>query len=456
MRLARDPGDGAPLAYLARYDALLVGQCPAGPDRPAHDPLLRWRVQAESRAAAERLVADLGDPRDCAGDSAPAYRGELIEAPARARHEEAVRRALELIAAGDVYQVNLAGRFRVASSQPPDRAYAAMRSRQPVPHGAFLDAGDFAVLVNSPERFLRLTGDAVETRPIRARDREARLRPRIERSSASCSAIPRTRRARHDRRPGAQRPRPRVPTRERRGELVPRGRELRDAPPSRLDGSRQAPSRRRPRGAAARDLSGWLDHRCSEDPGDGGHRGARSAAARDLHRRVRPLSRPARSRLGHRDPRRGRSRRRVHLSRRGWHRRRLRPRARVRRVPPQGGSLPAVRRSLGRSSFATTAEALGPPPADIPWIWLGGRVLRADRARISVYDRGLLYGDAVFETVRFYDGEPFLWERHRRRLAASLAHFAIPAATDDLHGAALRCSLGIGSGCGRPHHRDPG
>jgi branched-chain amino acid aminotransferase len=65
-------------------------------------------------------------------------------------------------------------------------------------------------------------------------------------------------------------------------------------------------------------------------------------------------------------------------------------------------------------------------------------VLRADHARISVYDRGLLYGDAVFETVRFYDGEPFLWERHRRRLAASLAHFAIPAATDDLHGAALR------------------
>jgi branched-subunit amino acid aminotransferase/4-amino-4-deoxychorismate lyase len=55
-----------------------------------------------------------------------------------------------------------------------------------------------------------------------------------------------------------------------------------------------------------------------------------------------------------------------------------------------------------------------------------------------VYGRGLLYGDAVFETVRFYDGEPFLWERHRRRLAASLAHFAIPAATGDLHGDALR------------------
>jgi anthranilate/para-aminobenzoate synthase component I len=44
------------------------------------------------------------------------------------------------MAAGDVYQV-IAGRFRVASSQPPNRVYAAMRSRQPIPHGAFLDAG---------------------------------------------------------------------------------------------------------------------------------------------------------------------------------------------------------------------------------------------------------------------------------------------------------------------------
>jgi branched-chain amino acid aminotransferase len=56
---------------------------------------------------------------------------------------------------------------------------------------------------------------------------------------------------------------------------------------------------------------------------------------------------------------------------------------------------------------------------------------------VSVLDRGLLYGDAVFETVRFYDAEPFQWERHRRRLAASLARFAIPAATGGLRGAAL-------------------
>jgi len=58
-----------------------------------------------------------------------------------------------------------------------------MRSRQPVPHGAFLDTGDFAVLVNSPERFLRLSGDAVETRPIKG------TRPRGETPAADRALV---------------------------------------------------------------------------------------------------------------------------------------------------------------------------------------------------------------------------------------------------------------------------
>ena len=167
MRLARGHDDATPLAYLARYDALLVGQLSAPPQRAAHDSPLRWRVEAEDLAAAERLVADLGDLGEDDGEAALPIGSELLEKPDRARHECAIRRALELIAAGDVYQVNLAGRFRVASSLPPPRAYVAMRSLQPVPHGAFLDTGDCAVLVNSPERFLRLSGDRVETRPIK-------------------------------------------------------------------------------------------------------------------------------------------------------------------------------------------------------------------------------------------------------------------------------------------------
>jgi branched-subunit amino acid aminotransferase/4-amino-4-deoxychorismate lyase len=53
-------------------------------------------------------------------------------------------------------------------------------------------------------------------------------------------------------------------------------------------------------------------------------------------------------------------------------------------------------------------------------VWLNGRVLPEARARISVLDRGFLYGDAVFETVRIYSGRPFLWRRHYQRMTRSL------------------------------------
>ena len=69
-------------------------------------------------------------------------------------------------------------------------------------------------------------------------------------------------------------------------------------------------------------------------------------------------------------------------------------------------------------------------------VWIDGRLVPAARATIPVFDRGFLYGDAVFETVRAYDGRLFLWPQHARRLAASLRAFRIPAPGNDLADAA--------------------
>jgi D-amino acid aminotransferase len=71
-------------------------------------------------------------------------------------------------------------------------------------------------------------------------------------------------------------------------------------------------------------------------------------------------------------------------------------------------------------------------------VWVNGRLLPASRATLPVYDRGLLYGDAVFETVRAYDGRLFLWQQHLRRLTASLRAFRIPVPRTDLADAARR------------------
>jgi branched-chain amino acid aminotransferase len=50
-------------------------------------------------------------------------------------------------------------------------------------------------------------------------------------------------------------------------------------------------------------------------------------------------------------------------------------------------------------------------------VYLNGKFVPDDEACISVHDRGFLYGDGLFETIRVYDGEPFLWSDHMHRLA---------------------------------------
>ena len=57
---------------------------------------------------------------------------------------------------------------------------------------------------------------------------------------------------------------------------------------------------------------------------------------------------------------------------------------------------------------------------------INGEILGRDRAVLSIFDRGFLYGDSVYETLRTYGGIPFLQGRHLRRLAASAEKITIP------------------------------
>ena len=82
-------------------------------------------------------------------------------------------------------------------------------------------------------------------------------------------------------------------------------------------------------------------------------------------------------------------------------------------------------------------------------VWLNGRILPASRARIPVFDRGFLYGDAVFETVRIYAGRPFLWRQHLRRLHGSMARLGLARPAWDLQAAVIEyaqaCKLAEGA-----------
>ncbi|HEY3593019.1 MAG TPA: aminotransferase class IV [Polyangiaceae bacterium] len=58
-------------------------------------------------------------------------------------------------------------------------------------------------------------------------------------------------------------------------------------------------------------------------------------------------------------------------------------------------------------------------------VWINGVRHGEETAVISVFDRGFLYGDSVFEALRTYGGRPFALDAHMDRLARSAARVLI-------------------------------
>ncbi len=163
-----------PLASFALYTELVAF------DHAMQRIVLMANVEAGSRRAFEsaqdqldaleadlRAVSPEAPPR---GDAAAAT---LVGEPAPAEFLEAMSRAQEHIAAGDIFQVVLSRRFVYESSIDPFTVYRALRTVNPSPYMYFLKEGEHAVAGASPEMLVRVEGDAVETHPI------AGTRPRV-------------------------------------------------------------------------------------------------------------------------------------------------------------------------------------------------------------------------------------------------------------------------------------
>jgi para-aminobenzoate synthetase component 1 len=85
-------------------------------------------------------------------------------------HEEyikAVAAAREYICAGDIFQVNLSQRFEADLNIAPYELYQRLRRINPAPFASYLNFDGVSVVSASPERFLKIRGDRVETRPIK-------------------------------------------------------------------------------------------------------------------------------------------------------------------------------------------------------------------------------------------------------------------------------------------------
>ncbi len=84
------------------------------------------------------------------------------------QYHNAFDRVQAYIQAGDCYQVNLTQRFQAPCSGAPWTAYTALRGACPTPFAGYLALGNDEALVSlSPERFVRVSDQQVETRPIK-------------------------------------------------------------------------------------------------------------------------------------------------------------------------------------------------------------------------------------------------------------------------------------------------
>ena len=64
-------------------------------------------------------------------------------------------------------------------------------------------------------------------------------------------------------------------------------------------------------------------------------------------------------------------------------------------------------------------------------IYLNGEFLSIEQARISVLDRGFIFGDGVYEVIPVYSRHPFRLDEHLRRLQASLNSIRLVNPHDD-------------------------
>ncbi len=132
---------------------------------PEQDPARRGeraRRRADEFAA---LLVYPEFPRNDSSGTAGVWHSNFTREP----YIEAVQRVIDLILAGDIFQANIAQRFtaRLSTSFDPLTFYCQLRSLNPAPFAALLLYGRLTIASSSPERFLKLDGHRVETRPIK-------------------------------------------------------------------------------------------------------------------------------------------------------------------------------------------------------------------------------------------------------------------------------------------------
>ena len=399
-----------PDLWFGLYDTFVVY------DR-AHDHAELWSVDllSEGERAVEirqrkwrrRFVGTSCEPN--LGVRKPA---KLTSNLTRSEYVERVRRVLEYLKAGDAFQVNLAQRFEAKGGFSGFDIFRRLRALNPAPYSAYLRGGAWEVASASPELFYQTNGDRIVTRPIKGTRPRGETRATDRRLAEELASSPKDR---------AELTMIVDLERNDLGRVCEFG-SVGVVDPGSVESFAQVHHLRRRRSKAGLaenvgpiDVSramfpgGSITGR-PQDPRHGDHRRARTQPPRTLHRRDRLL----RAAAGTSDfniairtilveataPASGRRR----------HRRRFRPRGRVRRDAAQ-------RQSAAQAIIESGTLAM---------IWTNGAIVPDESFAISISDRILEHGIGLFETFRTHSHHAPLLNRHLDRLTRSARDLGIP------------------------------
>jgi anthranilate synthase component 1 len=158
-RLRLPQPHNGPIAQAVRIPAAVIFQ---------HESEEAWIVVEEAHATlVAQIEADLATITAAAPAPQTLLLGAVIEEPAE-KYLHAIARALDYIAAGDIYQANLSRAWcaRLAAGVQPHHVYRRLRQTNPGPFCALAVLDELAVVSSSPERLVQVREGWIATRPI--------------------------------------------------------------------------------------------------------------------------------------------------------------------------------------------------------------------------------------------------------------------------------------------------
>ena len=165
----RDPLD-QPDAWFGLYDRAVVfdhlEQRTVGVAIGQGAPDVREREARAGEALAD-VRSVLAAPTRAWAVPSKGLRRPAVLKTGRSSYLRSIDRALQYIAAGDIYQVNLSHRIECPYDGDPLDLFLHLARLNPAPFSAFVDTGEFQLVSASPERFVSLFGDRVSSGPIK-------------------------------------------------------------------------------------------------------------------------------------------------------------------------------------------------------------------------------------------------------------------------------------------------